>query len=469
MLRQHIRNAAFNVSIHDISILRKINWATAADDRADCAKKTTSLNSCDNFIRTFYPFESGFVLCGTHGLHPTCAEFLYNAEGVQRTFAGNGLAPFAQDIKAPFVYAANFLYTANAPHYSSPEPLILRKDTLRAGTNDILRTDRGERQFEGAQFVGLIENGHEILSFFSEPPSESEGCGLRRVARVGRVCRSDPGGQGKHQNEWTSFVKARLDCYIEEKDQDTLYFNQLASICPSTRSFFGAFRSQLAGLGASAVCMYSRATISRQMGAVFNNSRISTCPRAIGTYEHIFIRSNPLIQKRMNAAPIFVHYGQDRFQFILVQEDVIDLFGRRNTVLFIATDQGRVFKVVQNEEQTTASHVATFQVVQLQPSSPIQSISLHSEQLPNQQLATSLLVLTNNKIIRLPSSTCAHIFSCSQCLSLGDPECAWINHGAECVVISQNLHRRQYLNQELRNCPEIPVTTERPIVQSKET
>lgn len=33
--------------------------------------------------------------------------------------------------------------------------------------------------------------------------------------------------RGKHQHEWTSFVKTRLDCAIEGKDQDTLYFNQV--------------------------------------------------------------------------------------------------------------------------------------------------------------------------------------------------------------------------------------------------
>ncbi|KAK6047564.1 hypothetical protein COOONC_14930, partial [Cooperia oncophora] len=240
---------------------------------------------CDNYIRTFYSSYAGFVVCGTHGLNPTCANFFERERRPRQTFAGDGLAPHAPDVVAPFLFSGRHLYTANAPDYSSSELLLMRKDPLKTGTSDMLRTGRGETQTDGAQFVKLTENRNEVLAFFSEPPTDSEGCGLRRVARVGRVCRDDTGGSGKHQHEWTSFVKSRLDCAIEGKDQDTLYFNQLASVSPGTHFIYGAFRSQLAGLGSSAVCAYSRTTVSQLMASAFRNKK-SACPKANDTYEH---------------------------------------------------------------------------------------------------------------------------------------------------------------------------------------
>ncbi|KAK6730318.1 hypothetical protein RB195_007030 [Necator americanus] len=462
------RNAVFNVSIAPLSIAFKYDWATSSNDRLECTKKTTSLHLCDNFIRTFYLTQTGFVVCGTHGLNPTCANFVEGERSPRRMFAGDGLAPHAPDVIAPFLFSGRYLYTANAPDYSSTELLLMRKDPLKVGTSDMLRTGRGESQTDGAQFVKLTENKNEVLAFFSEPPSESEGCGLRRVARIGRVCRDDTGGTGKHQHEWTSFVKSRLDCAIEGKDQDTLYFNQLASVTTGAHFLYGAFRSQLAGLGSSAVCAYSRATVSQTMASAFRNKK-ANCPRANDTYEHTYIRNNPLVPTKLSTSPLFVHYGSDRFAEILIQENIVDLAGRHSTVFFIATDQGKIFKVIKNTAEAEARHVSSVKAVEA--SSPIVSLTAHLERRPNQQTTKKLLILTPTQLILLPSSMCKRQHTCTECLSMGDPECAWVLHGAECVAVSENIFRREYLTQEIGKCnrqvDEITTTTEDPPQQRK--
>ncbi|WKX92254.1 hypothetical protein Q1695_010355 [Nippostrongylus brasiliensis] len=464
------RNAAYNVSIAPLSLVFKYEWSTAERDLLECTKKTTSLHLCDNYIRTFYPTHSGgFVVCGTHGLNPTCASFVEGDKRVRQTFPGDGLAPHGPDVVAPFLFSGRHLYTANAPDYSSSELLLMRKDTSKFGTSDMLRTGRGETQTDGAQFVKLTENKYEVLAFFSEPPTDTEGCGLRRVARVGRICRDDTGGTGKHQHEWTSFVKSRLDCAIEGKDQDTLYFNQLASIAPGTHFVYGAFRSQLAGLGSSAVCAYSRSTMSQRMASAFRN-RKSTCPRANDTYEHTYIRNNPLISTKLSTAPLFVHYGKDRFSEILVQENVVDLAGRHSTVFFIATDQGKIFKVIKRDGDSEAKHVISMKAAEAGTS--IVSLSAHVKRLPNQQTAKKLLILTPTQLVVLPTSACHRVQSCSECLTMDDSECAWVLHGAECVAVSANTYRREYLTQDASKCntqvrEQTTTTTPAPALQRK--
>uniref|UniRef100_A0A7I5E512 Semaphorin CD100 antigen and Plexin domain containing protein n=1 Tax=Haemonchus contortus TaxID=6289 RepID=A0A7I5E512_HAECO len=462
------RNAVFNVSITPLSLIFKYEWPTSENDMTECTKKTTSLHLCDNYVRTFYSTHAGFVVCGTHGLNPTCANFAERDRRARQTFAGDGLAPHAPDVVAPFLFSGRYLYTANAPDYSSTELLLMRKDPLKTGTSDMLRTGRGETQTDGAQFVKLTENRNEVLAFFSEPPTETEGCGLRRVARIGRVCRDDTGGTGKHQHEWTSFVKSRLDCAIEGKDQDTLYFNQLASVAPGTHFVYGAFRSQLAGLGSSAVCAYSRATVSQRMASVFRNKKVA-CPRANDTYEHTYIRNNPLISTKLSTSPLFVHYGMDRFTEILVEENVVDLAGRHSTVFFVATDQGNVFKIVKDIHERDATHVVSMKAVEAR--TPIISLSAHVERLPNQQTAKKLLILTPTQLILLPTSACHRLQSCTECLSMGDPECAWVLHGVECVAVSANIYRREYLTQDLEKCStqvaEKTTTTPLPLPQRK--
>ncbi|KAJ1371863.1 Sema domain [Parelaphostrongylus tenuis] len=443
------RNAVFNVSIIPLAVVFKYEWPTSDDDLLECTKKTISLNFCDNYIRTFYLTHSGFVVCGTHGLNPTCANFVERERNPRRTFAGDGLAPYAPDVVAPFLFSGRHLYTANAPDYSSSELLLMRKDPLKLGTSDMLRTSRGETQTDGAQFVKLTENKHEVLAFFSEPSSENEGCGLRRVARIGRVCRDDSGGFGKHHHEWTSFVKSPLDCAIEGKDQDTLYFNQLTSVAAGTQLIYGAFRSQLAGLGSSAICAYSRTTISQRMAGAFRNKK-AACPKANDTYEHTYIRNKPLILTRLSTSPLFVHYGKDRFTEILIQEDVVDLSGRHSTIFFVATDQGNLFKIVKNFVEPDARHVSTVKAVEAGTS--IVSLSAHVERLPNQQMAKMILIVTPTQLTLLPSSICHRQQSCSECLKMKDPDCAWILHGTECVAVSENIYRREFLAQDVTKC-----------------
>ncbi|XP_010210261.1 PREDICTED: semaphorin-4G-like [Tinamus guttatus] len=75
--------------------------------------------------------------------------------------------------------------------------------------------------------------GEETTSFFDKSQAA-------RVARVARVCKSDLGGKKILQRKWTSFMKARLVCYIP-------YYEVLRSVCsldggawPST-VFYAAF------------------------------------------------------------------------------------------------------------------------------------------------------------------------------------------------------------------------------------
>ncbi|KAK6011597.1 hypothetical protein OSTOST_23311 [Ostertagia ostertagi] len=54
---------------------------------------------------------------------------------------------------------------------------------------------------------------------------------------------------------------------------------------------------------------------------------------------------------------------------------------------------------------------------------------------------------------------------------MGDPECAWVLHGVECVAISANIYRREYLTQDKEKCStqviEKPTTTPQPLLQRK--
>lgn len=71
--------------------------------------------------------------------------------------------------------------------------------------------------------------------WFREQAVEHETCGsgsdtgsVTMYSRVARLCRSDNGGPRPYTNEWTSFVKARLNCSIP--GHYPFYFDQVCCI-----------------------------------------------------------------------------------------------------------------------------------------------------------------------------------------------------------------------------------------------
>ncbi|VDK36753.1 unnamed protein product, partial [Gongylonema pulchrum] len=109
---------------------------------------------------------------------------------------------------------------------------------------------------------------------------EHEVCGGSGAtfSRIGRLCRSDYGGPRSYANEWTSFVKARLNCSIP--GNYPFYFDQIeATAVPINgryssenkqfaRLVYAVFRSPLAGISSSAICAFD----IQQINAIISKS-----------------------------------------------------------------------------------------------------------------------------------------------------------------------------------------------------
>ena len=61
--------------------------------------------------------------------------------------------------------------------------------------------------------------------WFREQAGESERCERSVYSRVARLCRSDVGGSRYYSAEWTTFLKARLNCSIP--GDYPFYFDQV--------------------------------------------------------------------------------------------------------------------------------------------------------------------------------------------------------------------------------------------------
>uniref|UniRef100_A0A8R1E1V8 Sema domain-containing protein n=1 Tax=Caenorhabditis japonica TaxID=281687 RepID=A0A8R1E1V8_CAEJA len=458
------RNHVYNISVGSMSEINRYEWSPSDEARSNCAAISQTPVTCENYIRTYFELTNGtFILCGTHGLQPTCAEFRRGNEQPLRLISAVGMSPIDADSTSPFIRSADNIITVNVAELSSSEPLLVRRNVIKMWKgieNDvILRTPRGLSSFEQATFLSMHKVKKEVLFFFSESPMETEGCGLHKVARVGRVCEDDPGGRLSYSKEWSSYAKARLECSIEEDNTDTFYFNQFSGVSESQESFYGAFRSQLAGIGASAICKFNKEHISKSIASGFkeNDHDSEQCARANELEELSKLRLKPLIKQKISANPIYIFHGKDRFVNVLAQEDVSGLSDNHLfDILYISTNLGNILKVVV-PKNGTGRHAITLKTIP-PINSKIVEMKLYGAEKNGDQ---SLIVVTDQNVLKIPTATCHLAQNCGECLAHGDPHCAWAD-GAQCIDIRVDTWKTA--SQDSGTCDVVGFEKNKPVV-----
>jgi len=117
----------------------------------------------------------------------------------------------------------------------------------------------------GAQFVGSFEAGHFVYFLLRESAAEHMSCGkvsdyfkfiqilfrAKRLmhfqviySRIARVCKNDVGGGGQLlRDNWTSFLKARLNCSLP--GEYPYYFDEIQGMtyAESESILYATFRT----------------------------------------------------------------------------------------------------------------------------------------------------------------------------------------------------------------------------------
>lgn len=149
-------------------------------------------------------------------------------------------------------------------------------------------------------------------------------------SRIARVCKKDTGGKNILSQNWSTYLKARLNCSIP--GEFPFYFNEIQSVyqLPNDNTkFYATFTTSTNGLVGSAVCSYDIGDIKEAFDGKFkeqasSNSawlpvlksklpepRPGTCvndTQALPDTVLNFIRSHPLMDKAVDhehAVPVY--------------------------------------------------------------------------------------------------------------------------------------------------------------------
>ncbi|XP_018376123.1 PREDICTED: semaphorin-1A isoform X3 [Trachymyrmex cornetzi] len=452
------RNLVHNLSLTDLTEQQRLTWYSTENDVKMCVVKGTPEENCQNYIRILVKTgPNNLFVCATNAFKPMCRDYTVHAGNytIVKEKGGQARCPYDPQHNSTFVYVDGELYTGTVADFAGMDPIIYREP---------LQTEQYDSMSLNApNFVSSMSQGDFVYFFFRETAVEYINCGKAVYSRVARVCKYDRGGPHRFRNRWTSFLKSRLNCSVT--GDFPFYFNEIQSTTElisgqyggtSAQLIYGTFTTPVNSISGSAVCAFSLQDIAdtfagnfKEQSAMNSNwlpvqdtkvpdPRPGQCTNDSRTLPDLtlnFINTHSLMDESVPSffgQPIVIrtsfHY---RFTQIAVDPQVKTPGGKTYDVLFIGTDNGKVIKAVNAESADSHQKVSPVVIEEIQafpPTVPVRGIKVVRASQAGDGLEDGrLVVIADSQVqaLRLHRCYSDRILSCSECVALQDPYCAW--------------------------------------------
>uniref|UniRef100_H2UTQ8 Sema domain, immunoglobulin domain (Ig), short basic domain, secreted, (semaphorin) 3Ga n=1 Tax=Takifugu rubripes TaxID=31033 RepID=H2UTQ8_TAKRU len=448
-----------------------IHWPASAKRKGECQMTGKGRQGeCANFVRLIEPWNrTHLYTCGTGAYQPICTFINRGWRAEDYLFrlvpgfveSGKGKCSYDPKQENIAVLLNGNLYAGVHIDFMSTDAALFRT----MGGRTAIRTEQYDsRWLNEPVFVQIQQipdsaerNDDKLYFFFREKSLDSSGGASPSIlARVGRVCLNDEGGQKSLVNRWTTFLKARLICSVIGEDGVETRFDELRDVFiqptqdernPLVYAVFTTAGSVFKG---SAVCVYSMADIRNVFNGPFAHKhghnyqwteytgkipypRPGTCPggtftpgipssKSFSDEAVNFIRSHPLMFHPVyptHRRPLVVRTGVD-YRFTALVVDQVDAVDGRYEVLFLGTDQGTVQKVIVLPKDPTTMEELTLEEVEV--------------------FRQQLYVSSDAGLTQVSLHRCSvYGRACSDCCLARDPYCAW--DGESCSAFTPSTKR----------------------------
>ncbi|CAB1336488.1 unnamed protein product [Coregonus sp. 'balchen'] len=419
-----------------------IHWPASDKRRGECRMTGKGgQGECANFVRMIEPWNrTHLYTCGTGAYQPICT--FINRGWKAEDYVFRLVPGFTESGKGKCSYdpsQENIAALINGNLYAGVHVDFMGTDAAlfrTMGGRTAVRTEQYDSKWlnepvfiQIQQIPDSAERNDDKLYFFFREKSLDAGGGSSPsvLARVGRVCLNDEGGQKSLVNRWTTFLKARLVCSVIGEDGVETLFDELRDVFiqptqdernPVVYALFTTAGSVFKG---SAVCVYSMADIRNCPGGTFTPG-IRTS-KDFSDEAVNFMRAHPLMYHPVypiHRRPLVVRTGVD-YRFTALVVDQVDAVDARYEVLFLGTDRGTVQKVI---------------VLPKDPST-MEELTLEEVEVFRQQLYVS----SEAGLTQVSLHRCGvYGRACSDCCLARDPYCAW--DGESCSAFTPATKRR---------------------------
>ncbi|KAJ7308346.1 hypothetical protein JRQ81_008883 [Phrynocephalus forsythii] len=459
---------------------RKLTWTSNQHDINICRMKGKHEAECRNFIKVLLLRNDNMLfVCGTNAFNPICANYSMDAlDLIGDYISGMARCPYDPKHANVALFTGGMLFTATVTDFLAIDAVIYRS----LGDSPTLRTVKHDSKwFKEPYFVHAVEWRSHVYFFFREIAMEFNYLEKVVVSRVARVCKNDLGGsQRVLEKQWTSFLKARLNCSVPGDSH--FYFNVIQSVTdileiggrPVVLAVFSTPTNSIPG---SAVCAFDMSQIASVFEGRFREQK---SPESIWTPvpEELvpkprpgsctapgmrfnassflpdeilnFVKTHPLMDESVPSlgnAPWIIR-TMTRYQLRRIVVDPASGPGRNHTVVFLASDAGTLLKFLIHANISASattlrasSHSVLLEEFDTYPSDKCGKDNAAERKLLGMELdkaTSSLLLAFAPCVVRAPLARCHQHSGCMKnCLGSRDPYCGWTPEGS-CIFVDHN-------------------------------
>uniref|UniRef100_A0A8B9GGE1 Semaphorin-6A n=1 Tax=Amazona collaria TaxID=241587 RepID=A0A8B9GGE1_9PSIT len=473
--RDHIYTVDMDTShTEEIYFSKKLTWKSRQADVDTCRMKGKHKDECHNFIKVLLKRnEDTLFVCGTNAFNPSCRNYKMDTlEVLGDEFSGMARCPYDAKHANVALFAEGKLYSATVTDFLAIDAVIYRS----LGDSPTLRTVKHDSKWlKEPYFVQAVDYGNYIYFFFREIAVEYNSMGKVVFPRVAQVCKNDMGGsQRVLEKQWTSFLKARLNCSVPGDSH--FYFNILQAVTDvihfSGRDVvLATFSTPYNSIPGSAVCAYDMLDIANVFTGRFKEQkspdstwtpvpdervpkpRPGCCAGSTSLEKYVtsnefpddtlnFIKTHPLMDE---AVPSIVNrpwFLRTMVRYRLTKIAVDSAAGpyQNYTVVFLGSEKGIILKFLARTGNSGFLNDSLFlEEMNIYNPEKCSYDSVEDKRIVSMQLdkpSSALYVAFSTCVIKVPLGRCERHSKCKKaCIASRDPYCGWMKESGVCTQL----------------------------------
>ncbi|XP_014729850.1 PREDICTED: semaphorin-6A isoform X2 [Sturnus vulgaris] len=473
--RDHIYTVDMDTSYtEEIYFSKKLTWKSRQADVDTCRMKGKHKDECHNFIKVLLKRnEDTLFICGTNAFNPSCRNYKMDTlDYLEEEFSGMARCPYDAKHANVALFAEGKLYSATVTDFLAIDAVIYRS----LGDSPTLRTVKHDSKWlKEPYFVQAVDYGNYIYFFFREIAVEYNSMGKVVFPRVAQVCKNDMGGsQRVLEKQWTSFLKARLNCSVPGDSH--FYFNILQSVTDVIHFngrdvVLATFSTPYNSIPGSAVCAYDMLDIANVFTGRFKEQkspdstwtpvpdervpkpRPGCCAGSTSLEKYVtsnefpddtlnFIKTHPLMDE---AVPSIVNrpwFLRTMVRYRLTKIAVDSAAGpyQNYTVVFLGSEKGIILKFLARTGNTGFLNDSLFlEEISVYNPEKCSYEGMEDKRITGMQLdkpSSALFVAFSTCVVRVPLGRCERHGKCKKaCIASRDPYCGWVKESGVCTQL----------------------------------
>ncbi|XP_071587242.1 semaphorin-6A isoform X3 [Heliangelus exortis] len=473
--RDHIYTVDMDTShTEEIYFNKKLTWKSRQADVDTCRMKGKHKDECHNFIKVLLKRnEDTLFICGTNAFNPSCRNYKMDTlEFLGDEFSGMARCPYDAKHANVALFAEGKLYSATVTDFLAIDAVIYRS----LGDSPTLRTVKHDSKWlKEPYFVQAVDYGNYIYFFFREIAVEYNSMGKVVFPRVAQVCKNDMGGsQRVLEKQWTSFLKARLNCSVPGDSH--FYFNILQAVTDVIHFngrdvVLATFSTPYNSIPGSAVCAYDMLDIANVFTGRFKEQkspdstwtpvpdervpkpRPGCCAGSTSLEKYVtsnefpddtlnFIKTHPLMDEAVPAIvnrPWFLR-TMVRYRLTKIAVDSAAGPNQNYTVVFLGSEKGIILKFLARTGNSGFLNDSLFlEEMNIYNPEKCSYDGVEDKRIVGMQLdkpSSALYVAFSTCVIKVPMGRCERHGKCKKaCIASRDPYCGWVKESGVCMQL----------------------------------